>query len=97
MSRYNNGSDAEFWLQAWNGGSFVVERQSRQPVAVDHLLVGLTGGFQPDKLVRTFKGDDDGMYARVLFGWPSDPPYRPLSDDVTEVEPEFQEALNEAH
>jgi hypothetical protein len=25
MSRYSNGSDREFWLEAWNGGCFTVE------------------------------------------------------------------------
>jgi hypothetical protein len=93
MCRYTNGSDREFWLAAWNGGHHVVERLGRPPVVIDHLLVGLTGGFQPDKLLRSFKGDDDGMYARVLFSWPSEPGYEPLSDVVDEVEPEFLEAL----
>ena len=27
MNRYSNGSDREFWLEAWDGKSFVVERQ----------------------------------------------------------------------
>jgi len=42
MGRYTGGSDREFWLQAWNGGRFVVERQGRPPVVLDHLLVGMT-------------------------------------------------------
>ena len=28
---------------------------------------------QPDKLVASFKGDQDGQYARVLFAWPEEP------------------------
>jgi Protein of unknown function (DUF3987) len=51
FSRYT-GSDREFWLEAWNGKHFVVERMGRPPVVVEHLLVGVTGGFQPDKLIR---------------------------------------------
>ena len=43
--RYSGGQDNEFWLEAWNGKQFVVERVHRQPVVVDHLLVGITGGF----------------------------------------------------
>ena len=93
MGRYSNGSDREFWLQAWNGRAFVVERQGRPPVELDHLLVGITGGFQPDKLVRCFSGDEDGMYARVLLGWPEDHFYRPLCNDSDEIEPEFQNTL----
>jgi hypothetical protein len=51
------------------------------------------GGLQPDKLARSFKGDLDGMYARVLFSWPVEPPYRPLTNEVAEIEPEIVNAL----
>jgi Protein of unknown function (DUF3987) len=94
MSRYSGGQDNEFWLEAWNGGAYTVERVGRSPITVDYLLVGLVGGLQPDKLVRSFKGDLDGMYARVLFAWPADTPYRPLTNDVAEVEPEIVNALS---
>jgi Protein of unknown function (DUF3987) len=94
MSRYSGGQDNEFWLEAWNGGAYTVERVGRPPIVVEHLLVGLVGGLQPDKLVRSFKGDLDGMYARVLFAWPADPPYRPLTNEVAEVEPEIVNALS---
>jgi hypothetical protein len=93
MKRYSNGQDNEFWLEAWNGKNFVVERQGRPPVVLDYLLVGVTGGFQPDKLGRAFEGDDDGMYARFCFGWPEEPTHMPLSNEVTEIEPEIQNAL----
>jgi Protein of unknown function (DUF3987) len=76
MSRYSGGQDNEFWLEAWNGGSYTVERMGRPPIVVDYLLVGVVGGLQPDKLARSFKGDHDGMYARVLFAWPPEPGYR---------------------
>src|SRR5215471_978376 len=94
MSRYSGGQDNEFWLEAWNGGAYTVERVGRPPIAVKHLLVGLVGGLQPDKLARSFKGDLDGMYARVLFAWPVDPPYRPLTNEVAEVESEIVNALS---
>jgi Protein of unknown function (DUF3987)/Bifunctional DNA primase/polymerase, N-terminal len=93
MQRYSNGQDNEFWLEAWNGKHFVVERQGRPPVVLDYLLVGVIGGFQPDKLARAFEGDDDGMYARFCFAWPEEPAHRPLSNEVSEIEPEIQNAL----
>jgi hypothetical protein len=65
----------------------------RPPISVDHLLVGVVGGLQPDKLARSFKGDLDGMYARVLFSWPGEPPYQPLTNEVAEIEPEVVNAL----
>ncbi len=92
MSRYSGGQDNEFWLEAWNGNSYLVERMGRPPITVEHLLVGVVGGLQPDKLSRSFVGDQDGMYARICFSWPSEPPYRPLTDDAAEIEPELLNA-----
>jgi hypothetical protein len=93
MSRYSGGQDNEFWLEGWNGNSYTVERMGRPPIVVDYLLVGVVGGLQPDKLSRSFKGDLDGMYARVLFAWPPEPGYRPLTNDIAEIEPEIVNAL----
>jgi hypothetical protein len=92
MGRYSGGSDRPFWLEAWVGGRHVVERVSGT-IVVNHLLVGVVGCFQPDKLARAFQGDEDGMYGRFLFGWPSAPPYRRLTNEVAEIEPELQSAL----
>ena len=33
------------------------------------------------------------MYGRFLFAWPSTPEYRPLTNEVNEVEPELYGAL----
>jgi hypothetical protein len=93
MSRYSGGQDNEFWLEAWNGDSYTVERMGRAPIVVDYLLVGVVGGVQPEKLARSFKGDLDGMYARVLFAWPPEPGYRRLTNEVAEIEPEIINAL----
>jgi hypothetical protein len=92
MTRYSNGSDREFWLESWNGKPYPIERMGRT-LSIPHLLIGMTGGFQPDKLARSFKGDADGFYTRLLFGWPDKPPYRPLTDSVEEVEAEFENSL----
>jgi uncharacterized protein DUF3987 len=93
LTRYSSGTDRPFWLECWNGGVYPVERMGRPPLLVDHLLVGLVGGFQPDKLARSFQGDADGLYGRMLFAWPLEPDYQALTDNVAEVEPEFENAL----
>jgi Protein of unknown function (DUF3987) len=93
MSRYSGGQDNEFWLEAWNGGHYTVERMSRPAISIDHLLVGVVGGMQPDKLARSFKGDSDGMSSRFLFSWPPEPSYQPLANDIAEVEPEIVNAI----
>jgi len=41
---------------------------------------------QPDKLVASFKGDQDGQYARVLFAWPEEPQWNGINDDAAEVD-----------
>jgi hypothetical protein len=92
MDKYG-GSDRPFWLEAWNGKRYVVERVSKKSFDIPHLLIGVIGGFQPDKLARAFQGDEDGMYGRFLFAWPSSPEYRPLTNEVNEVEPELYGAL----
>jgi uncharacterized protein DUF3987 len=89
MSRYSGGQDNEFWLEAWNGGSYNVQRVSRPPLHIDHLIIGLVGGVQPDKLAAAFEGDHDGMYARFLFAWPPEPTYRALTDEFDELDPDI--------
>jgi hypothetical protein len=92
MQRYNRGTDRPFWLETWNGGRHVVERVAMS-IVVDHLLVGIVGSFQPDKLSRAFNGDEDGMYGRFLYAWTATPAYRPLSVIPREFEPELINAL----
>jgi hypothetical protein len=48
---------------------------------------------QPDKLAKSFEGAADGMYTRLLFAWPPEPAYQPLSDDALEVDPDILNAL----
>jgi len=91
MLRYG-GSDREFYCECWDGKAYNFERMDRS-IAIPHLLIGITGGFQPDKLARAFKEDEDGLYARVLFAWPAKQSYRPLTDAIEEVEVGFEGAL----
>jgi hypothetical protein len=85
MSRYNGGQDNEFWLESWNGDAHPVERMGRTR-HVAHLLIGIVGGMQPDKLETSFEGDHDGMYARVLFAWPQEPGCADLNNDADEID-----------
>jgi len=40
-------------------------------MTVAHLLWGVCGGIQPDRVAnQLLAGDDDGLAARFLFGWP---------------------------
>lgn len=76
MTRYSSGgNDRPFWLEAWGGGGFTVERMSRDPVTIERLSIGVLGGIQPDKLKSLLiKVDDDGLLARLLPIWPDPMP-----------------------
>jgi hypothetical protein len=71
MNRYSASSDRPFWLEAYGGRGFTVERQSREPLTIDRLTIGVMGGIQPDRLKSLlFKSDDDGLLARFVPIWP---------------------------
>ena len=58
MRRYSGGDNSQFWLMAWDGNFYSVERMGRPSFKLKHLLVGVVGGLQPDKLRDLFKADD---------------------------------------
>jgi len=77
MQRYSGGSDRPFWLEAFGGRGFTVERIGREPLTIDRLSIGVLGGIQPDRLKSLlFKSDDDGLLARFLPIWPEPAPLR---------------------
>ncbi|RFC68353.1 MULTISPECIES: YfjI family protein [Mesorhizobium] len=78
MARYSGGgSDRPFWLESYGGRGYTVERMGRDPVYVERLTVGVTGGIQPDRM-RTLlmKSDDDGLLARFVPIWPHPAPVK---------------------
>lgn len=78
MARYSGGgSDRPFWLEAFGGRGFTVERMGREPLTIDRLTIGVLGGIQPDRLKSLlFKSDDDGLLARFLPIWPEPAPIK---------------------
>lgn len=79
FDRYGNGTGGEraFWLEAFGGRSFVLDRVKLDvPVRIPHLTLSVLGGIQPDRLATMLMGgDDDGLAARLLMTWPE--PVRP--------------------
>jgi hypothetical protein len=63
-------------------------------LSVDHLLIGVVGGMQPDKLVASFEGDHDGKYARVLFAWPDEPGWLGLNNDADEIDADIYNIIS---
>lgn len=71
FNRYSGGSDRPFWLEAYNGGRYSVDRMSEPDgVIVDRLSVGIVGGLQPDRLELITRDGDDGLPCRFLYFWP---------------------------
>jgi hypothetical protein len=74
------GSDRAFYLEAYGGRRYAVDRvKDSEPVVIPALAVSIAGGIQPDRLnTLVLCGDDDGLAARFLYLWPERvPPRRP--------------------
>ena len=93
MQRYRNGSDREFWLEAWDGK--IVCGRAAEPATDNHAAsTGRSGWRIPTRQdARSFEGDADGVYARFLYAWPKEPPYARPTESVEEIEPESSTRL----
>ena len=69
MDRYNakGGGDRAFWLKAFNGGTYNLNRIGRGAKQIPNLSISLLGGIQPEPM-RKFAADsvDDGLLQRML-------------------------------
>src|ERR1700688_2522980 len=81
-----NGGDRAFFLEAWNGGAYMVDRVKHrgQPVRISRTALGIFGGMQPDRLREALAGADDGLSARFAFIWPDPPPISKLASECDE-------------
>ena len=69
MDKYNGSKGAQadrgFWLKAYNGGSYISDRVSRDTCFIENLSVSALGFIQPEpirKIANT--GEDDGLLQR---------------------------------
>jgi hypothetical protein len=71
MDKYSGGRgsarDRAFWLEAFNGGTYSVQRVARGSVFIENLSVSLIGGIQPEP-IREIADEsvDDGLLQRLL-------------------------------
>jgi hypothetical protein len=71
MDKYSAGrgaaKDRGFWLQAFHGGSYAVDRISRGSFQIPNLSVSLLGGMQPEPLRKVVdESVDDGLIQRLF-------------------------------
>jgi hypothetical protein len=70
MERYNGragNSNRAFYLQAYNGGQYVLDRVGRGPFRFENLSMCVLGGIQPD-VMRSIAADsiEDGLIQRII-------------------------------
>jgi Protein of unknown function (DUF3987) len=76
MDAYNPAGRA-FWLEAYGGRPYRVERRShKEPIEINRLVVAVYGGTQPERLSEMSIGPDDELFSRILWLWPDPVPFR---------------------
>jgi hypothetical protein len=77
MSRYTSGSDRQFYLECYSGGTYTSDRIGRGETTVADLYLNIVGGIQPSvarKLFSVEDGSDDGFFERFgLMAYPDLP------------------------
>ena len=71
LSRYSSGTDRPFWLEAYVGGPYTVDRLKNPiPIFIRRLAMATFGTVQPERLEDCLAGQDDGLAGRFLWTWP---------------------------
>jgi len=75
FNRYNSGSEQEFWLTNWSGGSMSISRQTRK-AWLDWPAISVVGTIQPGMLEEIGKGgrSQNGFSERMLYVYPDNVP-----------------------
>lgn len=71
IEKYSGGKggakDRSFWLRAYGGGEYAVNRVSRKSILIDNLSISILGGIQPDAIRRVMAdATDDGLIQRFI-------------------------------
>jgi hypothetical protein len=76
-----SGADRAFYLEAWNGTAYYVDRVKHRgsPLRIPRTSLAMLGGLQPDRLREALEGADDGLAARFAYVWPDASPAAPLA------------------
>lgn len=83
----------QFWLEAFGGDSYIVNRFDQAPVRIPHLSVSVLGGTQPDTIRKLVESKTDrGFNSRWLYIYPDvvEGFRRPVRVDQTKATGAFQ-------
>ena len=68
MNKYRKGSDEEFWLESHNNGNYIVNRVTKDVIAIENVCINILGSIQPDVLSGIAKErEGNGLIERFLF------------------------------
>ena len=99
FDRYGGkGDDRAFYLECWNGGSYVCDRVRYHgtPLRIEHASLAIIVGMVPDRLREVLADTDDGLVERMLFIWPEPVPIGALRERGATDAAEHRIALYEA-
>lgn len=69
FDRYNSGG-RPFWLEAFEGKPFSVNRKGDGSFDLPFLGISVLGSIQPDRLSELLSGANDGLVPRIVWAWP---------------------------
>ena len=68
MNKYRKGSDEEFWLESYNNGNYIVNRVTKDVMAIENVCINILGSIQPEVLSGIAKErEGNGLIERFLF------------------------------
>lgn len=73
MSRYNSGSDLEFWLSSWSSKPIIIDRKGSKSINIPQSFISVIGTIQNEILldITGGKNSKNGFSDRVLFVIPN--------------------------
>jgi hypothetical protein len=70
--RGGRGGDRANWLTSWTPRSLKIDRKHAEPIVVEHPVICVVGGIQPQRLseLSAESSRGDGFLERILFDYP---------------------------
>lgn len=98
QNQYRNGSDTEFWLNAWSSTSIKVNRATKDELFIPDPSITVLGGIQPKVLKSLIRKNNkaNGFLYRILFAFPDDAkkPYETDNEIDDFIENDYYDVIN---
>lgn len=101
IEKYSSGKgsakDRSFWLTAFGGGQYAVNRVGRGSYLIDNLSVSILGGVQPDPIRRIVgEATDDGLIQR-FFPVILQPAHVGRDEEMGDIGHEYEAMIERLH